>query len=91
ARELAQRAMQSTATWDGQTEFIATRLLTRPLSAKEQAIARASFEKFRAYYATHEDDARKFLNQGEHKPDPALPQPELAAMAMLTSQLLNLD
>ena len=91
ARQLAERAMQSTAKWEAQTDFIATRLLARPLTAPEKAIARKSFTRFETYYQAHPDDARKFLNQGERKPDPALPPAQYAALAMLTSQLLNLD
>ncbi|MDQ1469987.1 MAG: hypothetical protein QOJ99_1467 [Bryobacterales bacterium] len=91
ARELAGRGMQSAFDFDSRLDFVSTRLLARPLTLKEKMIAKKSFERFRAYYAAHEDDAKKFLNQGERKPDPALPQADYAAMAMLTSQLLNLD
>ena len=91
ARELASRAMQASAAWDTQTAFIALRLLTRPLSAAERAIARKSFERYKAYFAAHAGDARKFLAQGERKADPALPQADYAALTMLASQLMNLD
>jgi hypothetical protein len=91
ARELAGRGMQASFEFDGQLDFVSTRLLARPLTLREKVIAKKSFERFRTYYAAHENDAKKFLNQGERKPDPALPQAEYAAMAMLTSQLLNLD
>ena len=91
ARELAGRGMQASFDFDGQLDFVSTRLLARPLTIKEKAIAKKSFERFRTYYAAHENDAKKFLNQGERKPDPALPQADYAAMAMLTSQMLNLD
>ena len=57
----------------------------------ERAIAKGSFDHFRAYYAAHEADAKSFLNEGERKPDPAVPQAVYAAMTMLTSQLFNLD
>jgi hypothetical protein len=91
ARELAQRSMQMTVDFDAQLEFVATRILTRPLTPAEKAIAKKSYEKFREYYSSHEADAREFLNQGERKGDPALPPAELASMTMLASQLLNLD
>ena len=91
ARELAGRSMQSAADWDARLDYVSTRLLARPLSVRERAIAKSSFDKFRAYYAAHEADAKSFLNQGERKPDPALPQADFAAMTMLTSQLFNLD
>lgn len=91
ARALAGRAMESTISWDARVDFISTRVLMRPLSLQEREIAKKSFEKYRVYYASHEDDAAKFLNQGERKADPALPSADYAAMAMLTSQLMNLD
>jgi hypothetical protein len=91
ARELAGRGMQTTDDWSSRLDYISTRLLARPLTVKERAIAKASYDKFRAYYAAHESDAKSFLNQGERKPDPALAQADYAAMTMLTSQLMNLD
>ena len=91
ARELAERSMQSALGWDARVDFVSTRLLMRGLSVQERAIAKKSFEKYRLYYAAHEDDAKKLLNQGERKADPALPAAEYAAMTMLTSQLMNLD
>ena len=91
ARELAGRAMQSTADWDTRLDYVSTRLLVRPLSPRERTIAKASYDKFRIYYAAHESDAKTFLNTGERRPDPALPQSDYAAMSMLTSQLFNLD
>ena len=91
ARELAGRAMQSSVAWDTQVDYISTRLLVRPLTLRERTIAKTSFDKFRAYYAAHEDDARKFLNDGERKGDPALASADYAALTMLTSELMNLD
>jgi len=91
ARELAGRAMQSTAGFDDRLDFIGIRLLSRPLSLMERSIARHSFETYRTWYEAHKPEATKFLNQGARKPDPALNQPDYAAMTMLTSQILNLD
>jgi len=91
ARELAGRSMQQSVAWDGRVDYIAGRLLTRPLTVRERAIAKKSFEKFQGYYASHEDEARKFLNEGERKGDPALAPAEFAALTMLTSELMNLD
>jgi hypothetical protein len=91
ARELAERGMQSAADFDGRLDYLSTRLLARPLTAKERTIARRSFDEFRGYYAGHSNDAVKLLNEGQRKPDPALPQPDFAAMTMLANQMLNLD
>jgi hypothetical protein len=91
ARELASRSMQSGIGWDAQVDYVATRLLIRPLTPKERSIAKKSFDKFRGYYASHEDESRKFLNVGERKGDPALPPADYAALTMMTSELMNLD
>ncbi|MCU1328755.1 MAG: Protein of unknown function (DUF1553)/Protein of unknown function (DUF1549)/Planctomycete [Bryobacterales bacterium] len=91
AREVAGRAMQTSADFDTQLEYITTRLLARPLGLKEKVIAKKSFGNFKTYYASHESDAQKFLSQGERKADPSLPQANYAALTMLTNQMLNLD
>jgi hypothetical protein len=91
ARELAGRGMQSTADFDARIDFLSMRLLARPLTLKEKTIARRSFDRYRAYYQAHPEDATKFLNEGERKPDPALAPDQFAAMTMLASQLMNLD
>ena len=65
--------------------------LARPLGLEERRIARKSFDKFQQYYAEHPEDAARFLDQGDRKPDPSLPSGDYAALAMVTSQLLNLD
>jgi hypothetical protein len=91
ARELAGRAMQAAVGFDSRVDYVSTRLLMRPLTARERAIAKGSYEKFRGFYASHEDEALKFLNDGERKGDPALGPADFAALAMLTSELMNLD
>lgn len=91
ARELAGRAMQQTPNFDEELDMITLRLMTRPLALREKAIAKKSYDKFRTYYSSHEDDAKKFLAQGERKADPALRQADYAALTMLASQLMNLD
>ena len=66
-------------------------VLGRPAGAEERRIAHSAYDDFARYYSAHPDDARKFLNQGEHKPDPALPASAYAALTMVASQLFNLD
>jgi hypothetical protein len=91
ARELAGRGMESTADFDAQVDYIATRLLARPLTLRERQIVRRSFEGFRAHYADSPADATALLNTGYRKPNPSLPPADYAAMTMLANQLLNLD
>jgi len=91
ARVLAGRAMETVPGFDARLDFIALRILARPLGVEERRIARKSFDKFQQYYAAHPEDAARFLDQGDHKPDPGLPPGDYASLAMLTSQLFNLD
>jgi Protein of unknown function (DUF1553) len=91
ARELAGRSMQSTFDFDSRLDYVTLHLLARTLVPKERIIAKKSFDQYERYYAAHEDDARKFLNEGDRRPDPALKQSDYAALTMLTSEFLNLD
>ncbi len=91
ARALAEAAMQNGAAFDQRLAYIASRILIRPLTPDETRIARQTYADLERYYAAHPDDARKFLDDGERKGDPALPAGEFAALAMLSSQFLNLD
>jgi hypothetical protein len=91
ARGLAERSMEALDGFDLRLEFIATRVLARPLALPERQIAGKAFQDFRRYYDAHPADARKLLSVGEKKPDPALPPAEFAALTMLANQMLNLD
>ncbi len=52
---------------------------------------RRSFDDFQRHYAARPEEAKQFLDQGDRKADPGLPAADLAALTMVTSQLLNLD
>ncbi|MCW5964051.1 MAG: DUF1553 domain-containing protein [Bryobacterales bacterium] len=91
ARVLAGRAMNTEAHFDGRLSYIAQRLLARPLSGAEQAIAEGAFSDYRGYYSANPEHAQKMLAQGDSAPDPSLPVSDFAAYTMLTNQLMNLD
>jgi len=92
ARTLAQHALaDGRDDFDRRLDFIAIRLLARPLNARERDIAQRAYRDYKSYYSTHSVDARKAVAVGESKPDASLPAPEFAAMTMLASQMLNLD
>jgi hypothetical protein len=92
ARALAQHALaDGRDDFDRRLDFIAMRLLARPLNARERNIAQRAYRDYKSYYSTHSVDARKAVAVGESKPDASLPAPEFAAMTMLASQMLNLD
>jgi mono/diheme cytochrome c family protein len=92
ARTLAQRALLGArGDFDSELDFMTVRLLARPLDGKEREIAKRAYGDYKNYYGAHAEDARQAISVGESKADAGLPAPELAAMTMLASQLMNLD
>jgi hypothetical protein len=92
ARSLAEKALVAgRGDFGRELDFIALRLLARPLNEREREIAQHAFRDYQTYYGAHAEDARKAISVGESRPNPKLPVPELAAMTMLASQMLNLD
>ncbi len=92
ARTLAQAALQA-APNDPKAalDFMARRVLCRPLRAAETPILEASHAALLAHYTQAPADTAALLTFGESKADPALPPPQLAAWTMVASQLMNLD
>jgi hypothetical protein len=91
ARALAGAAMENGLTYQERLGYLSSRILIRPLTLDEQRIIRKAYDDFERYYSAHPEDARKFLDDGEHKADPSLPAGAQAAFTMVASQLFNLD
>jgi hypothetical protein len=91
ARHLAQRAIESNESEDRRLDFLAERLLARPLRPEELAIVRGSLAKFEQHYTANADDAAKLVAVGESKSDAKVPAPQLAAWTMMANELMNLD
>jgi hypothetical protein len=94
ARALAQLTLARARAGDTdecRIDFIARRLLSRPLRADELAIVRATLAKLLAFYHSHAEDAARLLTVGESKPDPKVDPTTLAAWTMLANELMNLD
>jgi len=91
ARALADRAWEiGGATDDARIDFIARRLVARPLSAEEMPIVRQSLADLLGHYGAHPEEAKQLISIGDSKPrhpDAA----QLAAWTMLTNELMNLD
>jgi len=87
ARNLAERGLKSGNALD----FIARRLLARPLSTTERVIVENSLAELKAHYDANPKEAQELVTFGESKPDPSLNTRQLAAWTMLTNQMLNLD
>ena len=91
ARSLADRALEIGGPDDDtRLEFIAERVLARPLAADEMAIVKKSLTDLTEWYKAHPDDAKTLIAIGETKPRAADPV-QLASWTMLTNELLNLD
>jgi cytochrome c553 len=91
ARTLADRALElGGGTDDARIEFMARRVLSRPLDPAELEIARKSLTALTAHYKAHPDDAQAVVAVGDSKPrhpDATL----LAGWTMLANELMNLD
>ena len=90
SRALAEQAMRTGEGFDQRLDLMTGRLIARPFSQPERAVAREAFRDFMRYYDSHPEDAAKAVAVGESKPE-AGAKPELAAWTMLANQLLNLD
>lgn len=88
ARALAQESLQQ----PGDTlDFMAERLLARPLTAKEKKIVESNAKDLLAAYQAAPKEAEKLLAVGELKADEKIPATKLAAYTMVANVLMNLD
>ncbi len=90
ARALADLALEQPGDDTARLDFVARRLLARPLEVDEQEIVGASLAALRGHYNAHPDDAKKLVAVGESKARSA-DTPALAAWTMLVNELSNLD
>jgi hypothetical protein len=92
ARRLAENAMLQGGDRDeSRLDFIARRVLARPLRAEETKIVREIHDDLKRHFAACVDDARKLIVLGDSKADPTLDVSDLAAWTMVVNQFLNLD
>jgi Protein of unknown function (DUF1553) len=96
ARHLAQRAILASTKGDGDVaenriDFLARRLLARPLRPAELAIVKSSATDLLNHYQQQGDEAKQLILMGESKPDPVVNPSELAAWTMIANELMNLD
>jgi hypothetical protein len=91
ARHLAQSALHSSAKPEARMDFMAKRLLARPLRAEEARVVTETLSDLLAHYKAHPQEAKKLIAVGESKADPALDAGTLAAWTVVANQLMNLD
>ena len=92
ARHLAQATLQSVGeSTTARLDFMARRLLARPLRPEELRILTASVSGLVDQYYAAPREAEALLAVGESPADPTLDRRTLAAYTMVANELLNLD
>ena len=91
ARRLAELTLREGGGAGQRFDFMARRLLARPLTAREREVVRAAHRDYLAYYDATPREAKKLVAVGESPADKKLNPAELAAMTMVANQLMNLD
>jgi len=91
ARNLAQNAIKSDHRLNRELDFMAKRLIARPLDKREAVILTQSYKDFLAHYSSKPDDASKLLHEGASEVDRKIPAPDVAALTMVANTMLNLD
>jgi hypothetical protein len=90
ARVLADHALEQPGDDAARSDFVARRLLARPLESDERQIVATSLDALLTHYAAHPDDAASLVAVGDSRPRSA-DLSRLAAWTMLVNQLSNLD
>jgi hypothetical protein len=92
ARHLAQQALkQGGEKTEICIDFIARRLLARPLRPEEMQVVQNGLKDLLAHYKAQPEEAKKLLTVGESKTDAGMDGTRLAAWTMLVNELMNLD
>ena len=91
ARHLAELALLNARKEEEAVQFMAERVLSRPLSGKEMGIVRGTLKETRTYYDANAEAAKKLIEVGDSKATDKVPPTQLAAMTMVANQLMNLD
>jgi hypothetical protein len=92
ARHLAQTALETvTNNPSARIDFMAERLLARPLRPEENKIVLSSLHDLLRHYDEAERDAADLVHVGDSQSDEKLDKPTLAAYTMVANELMNLD
>jgi hypothetical protein len=92
ARNLAERTIKEAGSQETQRiDFMAERLIARPLKPKELKVVESGLKDLLAHYQAEPQQAEALLKVGESKADASLDKSTLAAYTMVANQLMNLD
>ncbi|NBR85793.1 MAG: DUF1553 domain-containing protein [Proteobacteria bacterium] len=91
ARRLAENALKHSNDPARAAEFLAQRVLVRPLKATEKSVIADTLKEAQRYYLGHEAEAKQLIAVGESKPGDQLAPAQLAALTLVANQVMNLD
>jgi hypothetical protein len=92
ARSLAQLTLQKCDGKENERiEFLAKRILARPLRSEERRIVENTLKDLLAEYRNAPKEAEALIAIGESKADAKLDKPTLAAYTMVANELFNMD
>lgn len=92
ARNLAERTLKNADAQDtARIDFMAERLIARPLRKAEKRIVENGLKDLLAHYRAAPKEAEALIKVGESPADATLDKPTLAAYTMVANQLMNLD
>lgn len=90
-RRLAEAVMKENADTATAVTKLAERVMLRPLKPAESEALNKTMHELEASFTADPKAAKEYIAIGETKPDPALNPTQLAALAMIATELLNLD
>ncbi|SHJ19896.1 Planctomycete cytochrome C [Rubritalea squalenifaciens DSM 18772] len=91
SRVLATHALKSAKTTQDRIDFIAERLLARPMTTEERSDIEKTLQYATEQFTKSPDKAKALISVGESKVAEDLPAPELAAWTLISNQILNMD
>jgi hypothetical protein len=91
ARKLAEHCLKDCGSESERLDYIARRVLARPLRDPERPIVEHVLSDLESHYQQATADAEALIKTGETKADPKLEPVQLAAYTMVVNQMLNLD
>jgi hypothetical protein len=91
SRVLALNALSAGPDDQARLHWLSSQILSRLPKPMEYPLLQKTLTAARSHYAAHPDDAMKVLNCGQAAQGPVEKQPEVAAYAVVSSLLLNLD
>ena len=91
ARRLAEHSIKAAAEDEERLNYMAERLLARPLTSKEKEVVNGVLAELRGHYKEQPEDAKALIAVGETDPSAELEADVLAAYTMVANQLMNMD